>query len=31
MLKLVVWWAEFLTAGHEVPGAIPGFAMGIFS
>jgi hypothetical protein len=29
MLKLVVWWAELLTAGHEVPGSILGFAMGI--
>jgi hypothetical protein len=30
MIKLVVWWAEFLTADREVPGSIHGFAMGIF-
>jgi hypothetical protein len=31
MLKLVVWWLEFLTADHEVSGSISDFAMGIFA
>ena len=27
---LVVWWSELLATNHEVPGSIPGSAMGIF-
>jgi hypothetical protein len=30
MTNLVVYWSEFLTTDHEVPGSIPGSAMGIF-
>jgi hypothetical protein len=30
MNSLVVKWSEFLTTDHEVPGSIPGSAMGIF-
>ena len=28
--SFVVWWSEFLTTNHEVPGSIPGSTMGIF-
>ena len=28
--SLVVWWSEFLTTNHEVPGSIPGPTMAIF-
>jgi hypothetical protein len=27
---LVTWWSDLLTTSHEVPGSIPGSAMGIF-
>jgi hypothetical protein len=27
---LVVWWSKLLTTNHEVPGWIPGSAVGIF-
>jgi hypothetical protein len=30
LTSLVVYWSEFLTIYHEVPGSIPGFTMGIF-
>jgi hypothetical protein len=30
MTSLVVYLSEFLTTDHEVPGSIPGSAMGIF-
>jgi hypothetical protein len=28
--SLVAWWSELLTTNHEVPGVIPGSAVGIF-
>jgi hypothetical protein len=28
--SLVAWWSELLTTNHEVPGSIPGSAVGIF-
>jgi hypothetical protein len=28
--SLVAWWSELLTTSHEVPGSIPGSALGIF-
>ena len=30
MTSLVVYWSESLTTNHEVPGSIPGSAVGIF-
>jgi hypothetical protein len=31
LTSLVVYWSEFLATNHEVPGSIPGSAMGIFA
>jgi hypothetical protein len=30
IIILVVWWSEFLTNNHEVPGSIPSSTVGIF-
>jgi hypothetical protein len=30
LTSLVVWWSEFLTTDHEIPGSIPGSNMGFF-